>query len=77
MTELSTLKDKFNNTSEKNRLPLIEKIVAQGKDGYKFLRDFLSSWEGEPNPIIGKAFLTLKNSEQQIDHDFLQQKYAN
>ena len=77
MTELNALKDKFNNTSEKNRLPLIEEIVAQGEDGYQFLRDFLSSWEGEANPIIGKAFLTLKESEQQINHDFLQEKFPH
>ena len=77
MTELETLKEKFTKTSDKNKIPLIEQIVSQGEDGYQYLRDFLSSGKEEANPIMGKAFLTLKQSEQQINQDFLQQYFSS
>ncbi len=76
MTELDTLKEKFNQTSEKNKLPLIEKIVAQGEDGYQFLREFLNSCEGEVTPTMGTAFLILKRSEQQVNDDLLKGKIS-
>lgn len=75
MTELETLKDKFNKNSDKNKLSLIDEIIAKGEDGYQFLRDFIDSYSGEINPTLGKIFLTLKHSDEQINHDFLTQKF--
>jgi hypothetical protein len=75
MTELETLKEKFQQNSAKNQLSLIEEIVAKGEEGYQFLRDYIDSYTGEANPILGKIFLTLKQSEISTNNDFLQQKF--
>ncbi len=77
MTNLEILKEKFTATNDKNKLPLIEKIVNQGDDGYQFLREFLNSCEGDATPIMGKAFLTLSKSEATINCDFIQEKYPH
>ena len=75
MTDFTTLKDKFKNTSDKNKISLIEQIIEQGEDGYQFLRDFLNSCEGEATAIMGKIFLALKKSATKTNDDFLHQKY--
>ena len=77
MTELEALKEKFNKTSEKNKLSLVEQIVQQGEDGYQFLRDVLNTENSEINPTLGKIFLTLKNSNESSNNDFLQEKFPD
>ncbi len=77
MIELDTLKEKFIKTSDKNKLPLIETIITEGEEGYQFLREFLDSYEGEMNTVIGTIFLQLKKSDEQVNHNFLEQKFPD
>ena len=75
MAELDTLKEKFNKNSDKNKLSLIKDIIGKGDEGYQFLRDFVNSYSGEVNPTLGKIFLTLKNSNDSVNIQFLNQKF--
>ena len=77
MIELDTLKEKFIKTSDKNKLPLIEKIVAEGEEGSQFLREYLDSNKEKINPVIGTIFLNLKNSDSQENSNFVEKSYPH
>ncbi|BAQ62423.1 GUN4-like protein Sll0558 [Geminocystis sp. NIES-3708] len=71
MNDLETLKEKFNQTSEKNKLSIINQLTDQGEDGYQFLRDFLFTNKDKVDPIIGKIYLILRQSNKQEDKKFI------
>jgi len=75
MNELGTLTEKFNQASNKNQLKLIDDIIAKGEEGYQFLREFLSSSQEQvPNPVLGKIYQALKNSDNQENNSFIADK---
>lgn len=71
MTDLETLKEKFNQTSEKNKLSLINELINQGEDGYEFLREFLFNNKDQPNPITGKIYQLLKQNNKEENQKFI------
>jgi hypothetical protein len=71
MNNLETLKEKFRQTSEKNKLSLISELIDQGEDGYQFLREFLFDNKDQVDPITGKIYQLLKNSNQKDNIQFL------
>lgn len=75
MNELDTLKDKFNQTSDKNKIALIDEILEKGEESYQFLRDFLLINPEETSPLKGKIYQVLKNSNNGENETFLEQKF--
>ncbi|MGI0481167.1 GUN4 N-terminal ARM-like repeat domain-containing protein [Geminocystis sp. CENA526] len=71
MNDLLTLKDKFSQTSDKNRIPLISELINQGEEGYQILRDFLLSNKEQVNPVMGKIYQLLKNNNNAENKKFL------
>lgn len=71
MNDLLTLKDKFNQTSDKNKISLIDQLTNQGEDGYQILRDFLIQNKNQITPISGKIYQVLKNNYSEENKKFL------
>ena len=72
MNDLFTLTEKFQKTSEKNQLPLVEQIINEGEDGWQFFRDFLHSSQGkQANVVLGKAYQLLYNTDNDENKQFL------
>jgi hypothetical protein len=71
MNQLLTLKDKFSQTSDKNRIPLITELINQGEEGYQILRDFLLINKDEVNPVMGKIYQLLNNNKSPENKKFL------
>jgi len=65
MSDLDILKEKFNQTSDKNKLSLINEFINQGDDGYQFLREFLFNNKDQLNPINGKIYQLLKQDNKE------------
>lgn len=76
MNDLATLKEKFNQTSEKNKLSLLTELINQGEDGYKFLRDFLFNNQDQVNPITGKIYQLLKQNNKEENTKFITQYFS-
>lgn len=76
MSNLVDLTEKFNQSSIKNQLLLIEQIEEQGEAGEQFLREFLvSESQLKSNIVIGKIYQRLSNSKNQINEKFLTDKF--
>lgn len=75
MNELETLKEKFNQTSDKIRLSLIDEIIKQGDNGYQFLREFLLNENTEVTPLKGLIYQTLKETNINENQEFLQSNF--
>ncbi len=75
MNELETLKDKFNKTSDKNKIALIDEILEKGEESYQFLRDFLLTNPEEISPLKGKIYQVLKHSNNNENETFLEEKF--
>lgn len=72
MTDLITLKEKFQTANTKNQLPLVEKIINEGENGWQFLREFLEESQGkEPNLVLGKAYQLLYKTDNNDNKEFL------
>lgn len=72
MTDLIALKEKFNQATTKNKLPLVEEIINEGEDGYQFLREFLEASQGEkPDFVLGKTYQLLYKTENDHNKEFL------
>ena len=71
MSNLLDLKEKFDQTSDKNRIPLISQLITQGEDGYQILRDFLFNNKELVNPTTGKIYQVLKSNLSQENKKFL------
>ncbi|NCO76378.1 MAG: GUN4 domain-containing protein [Cyanobacteria bacterium] len=71
MSDLDILKEKFNQTSDKNKLSLINEFINQGDDGYQFLREFLFNNKDQLNPINGKIYQLLKQDNKEENKKFI------
>ena len=72
MNNLLTLTEKFQTTSEKNQLYLIEQIINEGENGWQFFRDFLQSCQGkQANLVLGKAYQLLYKTGENKNKQFL------
>lgn len=77
MSDLETLKEKFNQTSEKNKLSIIDELINQGENGYEFLRDFILTNKDKIDPITGKIYQILKQSNQEENNKFINLYFPN
>lgn len=77
MNDLETIKEKFNNTSEKNKLSVVNELIEKGEDADQFLRDFLFNNKDNPSPITGKIYLFLKKSTKEDNKKFLNLYFPN
>ncbi|MBL1208982.1 GUN4 N-terminal ARM-like repeat domain-containing protein [Geminocystis sp. GBBB08] len=71
MNDLEILKEKFKQTSEKNKLSLVTELIKKGEDGYQFLREFLFNNKHQAAPITGKIYQLLKQSNNPEDQKFI------
>ncbi len=71
MNDLQTLKEKFKQISEKNKLSLMSELIAQGEDGYQFLKEFFLNKKDQADPVTGKIYQLLKQSNEEENEKFI------